>query len=84
MNWRGAVRQLRSDRGTNFVGARNELKAALSEMNQDHVREYLLTNGFEWIPFKMNLPHCSHMGGTWERLSIIFLPKHGSVLDKQI
>lgn len=37
-------------------------------MNQDHVQEYLLRNGCEWIPFKMNLPHCSHMGGTWERL----------------
>ena len=68
MNRRGAVRQLRSDQGTNFVGARNELKEALSEMNQDHVQEYLLRNGCEWIPFKMNLPHCSHMGGVWERL----------------
>ena len=68
MSRRGAVRQLRSDQGTNFVGTQNELKAALSEMNQDHVQEYLLRNGCEWIPFKMNLPHCSHMGGTWERL----------------
>ena len=68
MSRRGAVRQLRSDQGTNFVGAQNELKAALSEMNQDHVQEYLLRNGCEWIPFKMNLPHCSHMGGTWEHL----------------
>ena len=40
---RAAVRQLRSDQGTNFVGAQNELKAALSEMNQDHVQEYLLS-----------------------------------------
>ena len=37
-------------------------------MNQDHVQEYLLRNGCEWIPFKMNMPHCSHKGGTWERL----------------
>ena len=37
-------------------------------MNLDHVQEYLSRNGCEWIPFKMNLPHCSHMGGTWERL----------------
>ena len=56
MSRRGAVRQLRSDQGTYFVGAQNELKAALSEMNQDHVQEYLLRNGCEWIPFKMNLP----------------------------
>ena len=57
MRWRGAVRQLRSDQGTNFVGTQNELIAALSEMNQDHVQEYLLRNGCEWISFKMNLPH---------------------------
>ena len=68
MNRRGAVRQLRSDQGTNFVGARNELKTALSEMDQDHVLEYLLRNGCEWVPFRMNVPHSSHIGGTWERL----------------
>ena len=63
MSRRGAVRQLGSDQGTNFVGSQNELKAALSEMNHDHVQEYLLRNGCKWIPYKMNLPHCSHMGG---------------------
>lgn len=36
---RGPVRQLRSDQGTNFVGASNELKAALSEMNQDTLKK---------------------------------------------
>ena len=68
MNRRGDVRQLRSDQGTNFIGARSELKAALCEMNQDHVQDYLLRNGCEWIPFKLNVPHSSHMGGTWERM----------------
>ncbi|XP_015749621.1 PREDICTED: uncharacterized protein LOC107329445 [Acropora digitifera] len=68
MNRRGAVRQIRCDQGTNFIGARNELKTALSEMNQDLVQEYLLSNKCEWIPFKFNAPHCSHMGGPWERL----------------
>ena len=64
---RGPVRQLRSDHGTNFIGARNELKAAISEMNQDKVQEYLLDNECEWIPLKLNVPHSSHMGGSWER-----------------
>ncbi|XP_063959911.1 uncharacterized protein LOC135155123 [Lytechinus pictus] len=67
MNRRGAVRHLRSDQGTAFVGARNELKEALSEMDQGKVQEYLLENGCDWIPFKMNVPHASHMGGVWER-----------------
>ena len=68
MNRRGAVRQLRCDQGTNFIGARNELKTALSEMSQDDFKEYLLSNKCEWIPFKFNALHCSHMGGPWERL----------------
>ena len=68
MNRRGAVRQLRCDQGINFIGARNQLKTALSEMNQDHLQEYLLSNKCEWIPFKFNAPHCSHMRGPWERL----------------
>ena len=65
---RGPVRQLRCDQGTNFVGARNELKAALEELDQVQLQEYLVENGCEWIPFQMNVPHSSHMGGTWERL----------------
>lgn len=50
LNRRSYVRQLRSNPGTNFVGARNELMEALSEMNQDRVQEYLLQNRCEWIP----------------------------------
>ena len=68
LNRRGPVRQLRCDQGTNFVGARNELKAALEELDQNRVQEYLVENGCDWIPFQMNVPHASHMGGTWERL----------------
>ncbi|KAK3749645.1 hypothetical protein QZH41_014860, partial [Actinostola sp. cb2023] len=42
---RGPVRQIRCDQGTNFVGARNELKAALTEMDEIRVSEYLLEQG---------------------------------------
>ncbi|XP_037774956.1 uncharacterized protein LOC119571972 [Penaeus monodon] len=34
---RGPVRQLRSDRGTNFVGAKNELHISLKEMDQTKI-----------------------------------------------
>lgn len=44
LNRRGPVRQLRCDQGTNFVGARNELRAALKEMDQERIHEYLLQN----------------------------------------
>ena len=64
---RGPVRQLRSDRGTNFIGAHRELKEALKEMEQDKVRSRLLEENCEWISFKLNPPSASHMGGSWER-----------------
>ena len=64
---RGPVRQLRSDQGTNFIGARRELKEALEEMNHDCIRTELLKQECDWINFKMNTPGASHMGGVWER-----------------
>ena len=27
-----------------------------------------MENGCEWIPYRMNVPHASHVGGTWERV----------------
>ena len=62
---RGPVRQLCSDHGTKFIGARNALKAATSQMDQDKVQNYLLDNDCEWIRLKLNVPHSSHMGGSW-------------------
>ncbi|XP_072179391.1 uncharacterized protein [Diadema setosum] len=67
VNRRGPVQQIRSDRGTAFVGARNELREALKQMDQDKIRHHLTESGTDWIPFKMNPPHASHMGGVWER-----------------
>ena len=64
---RGPVRQLRSDQGTNFVGARRELLEALNEMDQEKIKSSLLKEHCDWITFKMNVPSASHMGGVWER-----------------
>ena len=64
---RGPVRQLRSDQGTNFVGARRELREALEEMDHSKIKEELLKSQCDWIDFKMNVPAASHMGGVWER-----------------
>ena len=68
INRRGKVRQLRCDQGTNFVGGKNELSAALKEVNTDSVRKFLLSQDCDLIEFKMNVPSASHMGGIWERL----------------
>ncbi len=59
---RGPAKLLRSDRGTNFVGACKELKI---NMNDSGINAYLKDTGCTWI---FNPPHASHMGGSWERL----------------
>ena len=65
---RGPVRQLRSDQGTNLVGAKGELKEALEKMDNDEVRNFLLKKECDWFEFKLNTPTASHAGGVWERM----------------
>ena len=59
---RGPVRQLRSDQGTNFVGTSNELRAALSEMNQDTLKKEMARTSCDWIVFKKKSPLCQSYG----------------------
>ena len=61
---RGQVRELRSDNGTNFVGAERELKT-IAQWNQAQVHDVLLQKGIKWT---FNPPTGSHHGGVWERL----------------
>ena len=58
---------LRSDQGTNFVGARNEFKEALSELDHSKISTEMLQQNCDYFSFKMNVPSASHMGGVWER-----------------
>ena len=87
---RGPIRQLRSDNGSNFVGAKNELQKAIAEMDKERIKQELLKDNCDWIQFRMNPPYASHMGGVWERqirtvrgvLSGI-LDHHGHQLDDE-
>ena len=87
---RGPASQIRSDQGTNFVGAKNELQQALAELDQDKIRQDLLKRNCDYVMYKMNVPHASHMGGVWERqirtardaIEAILL-RHGSQLDDE-
>jgi len=65
---RGKVRELRCDQRTNFVGGKNELNAALTEVNTDCVKNFVVTQDCDLIEFKMNVPSAFHMGGIPERL----------------
>jgi hypothetical protein len=49
---RGAIGELRSDRGTNFIGAENELKKAVEEMDDDKIKAELLKDGIDWIKIR--------------------------------
>ena len=57
---RGNVKLMRSDNGTNFVGARKELWRAFQEMDHTNIHNQLLKSNMEW---KFNPPAASHMGG---------------------
>ena len=64
---RGPVRQLHSDQGTNFIGAKRELREALQAMDQCKISSEMLKEDCDWVTFKMNPPSASHAGGVWER-----------------
>ena len=84
------IRTLRCDQGTNFVGARNELQAALKELDNVKIQRELAKDSCDWIEFNFNVPHASHMGGTWERMVrsvrsalVAILTQHGGILDDE-
>ncbi|XP_033759513.1 uncharacterized protein LOC117341759 [Pecten maximus] len=62
---RGNVREFRSDRGTNFIGATDSLHIDAINVTDSPVNKYLYNSGVVW---KFNAPHSSHMGGVWERM----------------
>ena len=61
------VRVIRSDNGTNFVGADRELKKELDALatDQSRIDREAMKHGIEW---RWNPPGGSHFGGIWERL----------------
>ena len=62
---RGKVQIIRSDRGTNFVGAVSPLQMNALNVEDGPIKDFLHKNGTTWI---FNAPHSSHMGGVWERM----------------
>ncbi|XP_033103301.1 uncharacterized protein LOC117106074 [Anneissia japonica] len=60
----GPVKLVRSDNGTNIVGAQREMKQEIQKWNQSNIHDSLLQRGIDWV---FNPPSGSHHGGIWER-----------------
>lgn len=61
---RGQVKEIRSDNGTNFMGAEKELRTAILKWNNDKIDNFLRQKTIQW---RFNPPAASHMGRVWER-----------------
>ena len=88
---KGPVRRLYCDQGTNFIGGKSLLEAALKENDHNKIKQELLKEECDWVEFQMNVPHASHMGGVWERqirtARAVFssiLATHGHSLDDEL
>lgn len=60
----GPAKRIRSDRGTNFIGACKDLQIP-SNIDEKAVKQFLSDHSCLWT---FNPPHASHMGGAWERM----------------
>ena len=61
---RGLPVTMRSDNGTNIVGAESELNTAWQEVDTEQITIKARRKGIEW---HFNPPKASEMGGVWER-----------------
>ena len=77
---RGTVLTIRTDCGTNFVGAQKELESALNQLDHQRIQDLLLTSKVTWL---FNPPSGVHFGGVWERLIKLVKKVLSSVLKHQ-
>lgn len=61
MALRGTCKRIRSDNGTNFIGAKNQMDCSI---DLEKVRKEIAAAGCEW---KLIPPSASHFAGVWER-----------------
>ena len=62
---RGQPRLFLSDNGSNFLGARKQIRRKPLMLDHDYIKDQLLNQSVEW---KLNPPSAPHFGGVWERL----------------
>ena len=78
---RGQVKCIRSDNGSNMVGAERELRQEIQKLNQAQIHSTLLQKSINWI---FNPPTASHHGGIWERMIRSTRKVLNSVLQEQV
>jgi hypothetical protein len=61
------VREIRSDRGTSFVGAEREFASAVAEIDEQRLYNFFKNQGCDNVLFEMNPPYFSHKDGVCER-----------------
>ncbi|XP_075255279.1 uncharacterized protein LOC142348000 [Convolutriloba macropyga] len=62
---RGQPRLFLSDNGSNFLGARKQIRRQPLKLENDFIRQKLMNESVEW---HLNPPSAPHFGGVWERL----------------
>ena len=77
---RGAVKTIKCDRGTNFVGASRELRNTMKTLDYEAIGKALICRDVDWF---FNPPQASHFGGSWERQIRTVRKVLSSVLNQQ-
>lgn len=77
---RGQVSSMRSDNGTNFVGAEQELREALAAIDHRKLQGALLQGGIDW---RFNTPAASHHGGGRMVKKVLFSVLWAQSLDDE-
>ena len=62
---RGRPQSIYSDNGSNFVGADNELRKCIKQLDEERVQNFCAPKEIEW---NFQPPNAPHFGGAWERL----------------
>ncbi|XP_033759556.1 uncharacterized protein LOC117341802 [Pecten maximus] len=78
---RGQVTKIRSDNGTNFVGANHELARAINMWNMSQIQNSMFQKHVDW---QFNPPSGSHHGGVWERIIRTIGKVMNSVIGEQV
>ena len=62
---RGQPKLFISDNGSNFLGARKEIRKEQLKLDHEFLEKHFLSNSVDW---RLNPPSGPHFGGPWERL----------------